>query len=75
MAFDPVSAGVEGGVSLLSGLFGGLAERKKQQRELAQRRIESGLGITTKGIENMSNAQQQAFSNLVGALGKGFGVG
>lgn len=73
MAIDPVSAGISAGGSLLGGLFGGAAAAKKQKRELAAQQERDALQMQQRGIEQLSQGQQNALNTLVSNFGRALG--
>jgi hypothetical protein len=65
MAFDPVSIGILGGASLLSGIYQG--KKEKEAREYAAKQ-EAEQSALERGMENMGRQREAQAASLQGLI-------
>lgn len=65
---------LSGGASILGGFLKARAEERKRQRELAAKEGAEARGRQAAGVQNLSQGQQAALSNLVQNFGRALGV-
>lgn len=71
---DPLSSGIGAVGSLIGGLFSAAAERKRQQRDLAEKMRSEATGIQTGAAQQLTQGEVNALQNLQNVYQKSLGL-
>lgn len=65
--FDPLSAGIMAGASLLGGLFSNIAAAKRQKQQLLLEGQQNALNTQAQASQNLAQGTQQSYRDLIDA--------